>query len=72
MNSPYASTRNDLRSGCGCETTLEEASRLSLKAAATASASGEPAAAVYLVFFAINCTCEPYLRNSTTCDKPAG
>jgi hypothetical protein len=72
MKSAYASIRIDLRSGCGCETTGAAASRLSEKPAATARASGVPGVAVYFVFFATSWTSEPYLRNSTTWESPAG
>ncbi len=51
-SSAFASISTDLRSGCGCETTAVLASRLSENACATARASGVPALAVYLTFFA--------------------
>ena len=71
-NSALASTRIDFRSGCGCEATGTVATRLSEKPAATARASGVPALAVYLVFFAISWTSAPTFLNSTTCVIPAG
>ncbi len=71
-NSAEASISTDLRSGWGCDTIGAVARRLSEKPFATARASGVFSLAVYLTFFAINCTAMPCLWNTTTCSTPAG
>ena len=69
-NSALASTRIDLRSGCGCDTIGAVASRLSENASSTARASGVPACAVYLTLRATSCTLLPTLRNTTIAGPP--